>query len=66
MTANETIASVANSTVSALRSTPTLLLLILLNCIFLAVGGFYLTNQQKHVMSLVHKVFDECLARNKS
>lgn len=55
------IAGAAAGTVDALRSTPILLVMVLLNCAFLGVATYYLRAQQATAYELVGKVLDRCL-----
>jgi hypothetical protein len=51
----------ASETVGALRSTPLLLVMVLLNCAFIGGAAFYLRIQQDNVYKLVDKMLDRCL-----
>jgi hypothetical protein len=51
----------ANKTIAALTGTPILLVMVILNCAFLAVAAYYLRNQQDHAFELVSKMFDRCM-----
>ena len=53
--------NVATDTVSALKGTPILLVMVLLNCAFLAVAAYYLRTQQQTAFTLVGRVLDRCL-----
>jgi hypothetical protein len=55
------VVSVATGAVDALRGTPILLVMVLLNCAFLAVAAYYLRTQQQTAFTLVNKMFDRCL-----
>jgi len=52
---------VATDTIGALRDSPTLLVMVLLNCAFLAALAYYLHGQQEATYKLVDKMFDRCL-----
>jgi hypothetical protein len=56
----------AGETVGALKSTPILLVMVLLNCAFIGGAAFYLRNQQDHAFTLVDKVLDRCLSEKRS
>jgi hypothetical protein len=56
-----TIVGAAAGTIDALRSTPILLVMVLLNCAFLGVAAYYLRSQQASAFVLVGKVLDRCL-----
>jgi hypothetical protein len=55
----------AGDTVGALKSTPILLVMVLLNCAFIAGAAFYLRNQQENAYKLVDKMLDRCLSTEK-
>jgi len=55
------VVGVATGAVDALRGTPMLLVMVLLNCAFLISAAWYLRNQQDHAFSLVKTMFDRCL-----
>jgi hypothetical protein len=55
------IVGVATDAVDALRGSPTLLVMVLLNCGFLAAAAWYLRGQQDNAFKLVDKMFDRCL-----
>ena len=55
------VVSVASDTIGALKGTPILLVMVLLNCAFLAVAAYYLRTQQQTAFQLVDKLFDRCL-----
>jgi hypothetical protein len=52
----------ATDTVGALKSTPMLLVMVLLNCAFIGGAAYYLRTQQDNVYKLVDKMLDRCLA----
>jgi hypothetical protein len=52
---------VARDTIGALKGTPILLVMVLLNCAFLGVATYYLRAQQATAYELVGKVLDRCL-----
>jgi hypothetical protein len=51
----------ATETMGALRGTPILLVMVLLNCAFIAGAAFYLRIQQDNSYKLVDKMLDRCL-----
>ena len=53
--------SVASDTVGALKSTPVLLVLVLLNCTFIGAAAYYFRIQQENVSRLVDKILTRCL-----
>lgn len=55
------ITGVATNTVTALSSTPVLLVVVLLNVAFLGVAAYYMRGQQENVTKLVAQVMDRCL-----
>jgi hypothetical protein len=55
------VVSVASDTIGALRGTPILLVMVLLNCAFICGAAFYLRIQQDNVYKLVDKMLDRCL-----
>jgi hypothetical protein len=55
------VVSVATGAVDALRGTPMLLVMVLLNCAFIAAAAYYLRGQQDNAYRLVDKIFDRCL-----
>ena len=55
------VVSVASDTIGALRGTPILLVMVLLNCAFIGGAAFYLRIQQDNVYKLVDKMLDRCL-----
>jgi hypothetical protein len=56
------VTGVATDTVSALKGTPVLLVMVVLNCVFLAAAAWYLREQQDNAFKLVDKLFDHCLS----
>jgi CDP-diacylglycerol pyrophosphatase len=48
-------------TIGALRSTPVLLVMVVLNFAFIAAAVAYLSHQQENVSKLVTQMFDRCL-----
>ena len=57
------IVTVAGDTVSALKGSPILLVMVILNCVFIAAAAFYLKNQQDNAFKLVDEIFNRCLPR---
>jgi len=55
------VVGVATDTVGALKGSPILLVMVLLNVAFLGVAAFYLRTQQEGIVRLMDKVFDRCL-----
>jgi hypothetical protein len=55
------VIGVAADTVGALRGSPTLLVMVVLNCVFIAGAAYYLRNQQDHAFKLVGAVLERCL-----
>jgi hypothetical protein len=55
------VVGVATDTIGALRESPMLLVMVLLNCAFLAAAAYYLRGQQETAFKLVDKMFDRCL-----
>lgn len=55
------VVGIATGAVDALRGTPMLLVLVLLNCAFLIAGSYYIRGQQDNAFKLVDKMFDRCL-----
>jgi hypothetical protein len=58
---NPGVVSVASDTVSALKTSPLLLVMVLLNVAFIVAGAWYLRNQQDHAFALVGSLFERCL-----
>jgi hypothetical protein len=56
--------AVAGETVSALKGSPILLVLVLLNIAFLGSAAYYLKNQQDNAFKLVDEIFNRCLPRS--
>jgi ABC-type sulfate transport system permease component len=59
--ARQGVVKVADDTVGALKTSPVLLVLVLLNLCFVGGAAWYLSTQQQHVASLVEKMLDRCL-----
>jgi hypothetical protein len=59
--ASQGVVGVASDTVGALRGSPTLLVMVVLNTIFIGGAAYYLRNQQDHAFELVSKMFDRCM-----
>ena len=55
------VVGIATGTIDALRTSPVLLVMVLLNCAFLGVAAYYLRTQQQSAFTLVQKVLDRCL-----
>ena len=55
------VVGVAAGTVDALRGSPMLLVMVVLNMAFLAAAAYYLRNQQDNAFKLVGAMFDRCL-----
>lgn len=55
------IVGVATGTVDALRGSPMLLVMVVLNCVFIAAAAYYLKQQQDNAFKLVSTMFDRCL-----
>jgi hypothetical protein len=55
------VVAVAADTVGALRSTPVLLVMVLLNAAFIGAAAYYLRTAQDHAYALINKMFDRCL-----
>jgi hypothetical protein len=55
------VVGVATSTVDALRTSPLLLVVVVLNCVMIVAAAWYLRNQQDHAFALVKTMFDRCL-----
>ena len=55
------VVGIATGAVDALRGTPMLLVMVLLNCAFLLAGCYYIRGQQDNAFKLVDKMFDRCL-----
>jgi hypothetical protein len=54
-------AGVASDTINALKTSPVLLVVVILNCAFVAGAAYYLHTQQEGVVKLVAQLFDRCL-----
>jgi hypothetical protein len=59
------VVGVATGTIDALRTSPMLLVMVVLNCAFIAAGAYYLRNQQDHAYMLVNAVLERCLPEAK-
>ena len=59
--AKGSVTAVASDTIHALKSTPILLVMVLLNCGFLGIAAYYLHVQQASAYQLVDRVLDSCL-----
>lgn len=57
------VVGIATGTIDALRTSPILLVMVLLNCAFLGVAAYYLRVQQQSAYTLVGKVLDRCLPK---
>jgi hypothetical protein len=55
------VVAVATDAIGALRGTPVLLVMVLLNCAFLFAAAYYLRGQQHNAFTLVDKILDRCL-----
>jgi hypothetical protein len=55
------ITGVASETISALKSSPILLVMIILNAVFIGAGSYYLSKQQDDTSQVMIKIFDRCL-----
>ena len=60
------VVGVATRAVDALRGTPMLLVMVLLNCAFLLAGSYYIRGQQDNAFKLVDKMFDRCLPEGRA
>jgi hypothetical protein len=58
---NPGVITVASGAIDALKTSPILLVMVLLNCAFLGVAAYYLRTQQQSAFTLVTKVLDRCL-----
>jgi hypothetical protein len=58
------VVSVATGAIDALRTSPILLVMVLLNCVFIFCAAYYLRIQQNNVTRLVDKMFDHCLPKS--
>lgn len=56
------VVAVASDTISALKASPMLLVMVLLNCAFIAAAAWYLRNQQDNAFKLVSTMLDRCLS----
>jgi CDP-diacylglycerol pyrophosphatase len=55
------ITGVANNTIGALKGSPILLVMVVLNAVFIAAGSYYLSKQQDDTSQVMIKIFDRCL-----
>jgi hypothetical protein len=55
------VITVAADTVAALKASPMLLVVVMLNLGFLAASTYYLNKQQDHLAVVMDRVFDRCL-----
>lgn len=55
------VIGVAADTVSALRGSPTLLVMVVLNCMFILGAAYYLRVQQDNAYKLVNSILERCL-----
>jgi hypothetical protein len=55
------ITGIATGTIDALKGTPILVVMVVLNAAFLGAGSFYLSKQQDDIAQLTDKVLDRCL-----
>jgi hypothetical protein len=55
------VTGVATHTIDALKNSPILLVMIILNAAFLGAGSYYLSKQQDDTSQVMIKVFDRCL-----
>lgn len=58
---NPSVTTVASDVTSALKTSPLLLVMVLLNCVFIAAGAYFLRMQQENAFKLIDKIFDKCL-----
>jgi hypothetical protein len=59
------VIAVASDTIGALKTSPLLLVMVLLNCAFIGAAAYYLRNQQDNAVRLVAEIFDRCLPEHK-
>jgi hypothetical protein len=55
------VVGVATETIGALRGSPILIVMVVLNCVFIGAAAFYFKTQQENVYRLIDKMFDRCL-----
>ena len=55
------ITGIANNTIGALKGSPILLVMVVLNAVFIAAGSYYLSKQQDDTSQVMIKIFDRCL-----
>jgi hypothetical protein len=58
---NGGITGIATGTIDALKSSPILLVMVILNAAFLGAGSYYLSKQQDDNSQVMIKIFDRCL-----
>lgn len=58
---NGGITGIASDTVSALKGSPLLLVMVVLNAAFIMAGSYYLSKQQDDTSQVMIKIFDRCL-----
>jgi hypothetical protein len=60
------VVAVATDTIGALRGYPVLLVMVILNCVFIAAAAYYLRVQQDNAYKLVGSVLEHCLPDHRS
>lgn len=55
------ITGIATGTIDALKNSPTLLVMVVLNAAFLGAGSYYLSKQQDDVAQVTDKILERCL-----
>jgi hypothetical protein len=55
------VIGVATNTIDALKGSPVLLVMVLLNMAFITAAAWYLRNQQDKAFALLDTVFERCL-----
>jgi hypothetical protein len=55
------ITGIANNTIGALKGSPILLVMVVLNAVFIGAGSYYLSKQQDDTSQVMIKIFDRCL-----
>ncbi len=60
------VTGVASSAIDALKTTPMLLVMVLLNLGFIGAAAYYLRTQQETAFQLVGKVLDRCMPEKQS
>jgi hypothetical protein len=58
---NPGVITVATGAIDALRGSPTLLVMVLLNCMMIVAAAYYLRNQQDQAFKSINMIFDHCL-----